>query len=751
VGSGTELIIPLEAATDFETSRLGGKAVSLGRLIAAGYRVPNGFCISTDAYENFINQSGLEQTIRMELERKPLASMRWEEIWDAALRIRSAFLVADIPDVLSEEIAGAYDRIGRPVVAVRSSAPEEDSEQRSHAGLHESLVGVKGEAALLDAVRIVWASLWSDAALLYRRELEMDPASSRMAVVVQSFVTATPSGVGFGTDPREPDSDRQVVEAVPGPCEDMVSGNVDPDRWIMKRSSGEVVEWRAGKRPEATTIPLLGRPDLEILHKTLNNIEEMFGWTPDVEWTGKSPALTLLQARPVTRPADTGDQREWYLTLRPGKSQLEALCKRVTEQLVPALESEGENFANETFEGKTDLELAAAIESRRAALRKWKKIYWDDFIPFAHGVRQLGLYYNDAVRPENPYEFVGILRDQNMIAKERNAALGRLATSVSDSGDLRASLEALAVSPAAGDRDSWPEPVDPATVSFYREFDDFFKRYMDIAFEDEALDQRPDLVLGIVLKLAALGRPAVCEPIHTAEDVEKKLLEAVGPGRESEARDVISVGRLSWKLRDDDNILIGRLEHQVQRALEHGANRLRLQNRLSRQAPLPDDAADTVIAALKNPDTGRIELVPGKARPTTAGSLPAGETPRQLIGQPAAPGLVTGRARVVRRAGDIAGFDSGEILVCDAIQPTMTHVVPIAGGIVERRGGMLIHGAIIARELGVPCVNGVTDATELLQDGDLLTVDGYLGIVTVGPPEFDMERNSVRRKAEDPI
>ena len=70
----------------------------------------------------------------------------------------------------------------------------------------------------------------------------------------------------------------------------------------------------------------------------------------------------------------------------------------------------------------------------------------------------------------------------------------------------------------------------------------------------------------------------------------------------------------------------------------------------------------------------------------------------------------------------------------------MTHLVPLACAIVERRGGMLIHGAIIARELGVPCVNGVADAAALLHDGDLVTVDGHLGIVTVGEPDFDLEQ-----------
>ncbi len=81
---------------------------------------------------------------------------------------------------------------------------------------------------------------------------------------------------------------------------------------------------------------------------------------------------------------------------------------------------------------------------------------------------------------------------------------------------------------------------------------------------------------------------------------------------------------------------------------------------------------------------------------------------------------------------DLRAFEEGEILVCDAIEPAMTFVVPLSAGIVERRGGMLIHGAIIAREYGLPCVTGVPGATELIHTGDRLTVDGYLGIVVVG-------------------
>jgi len=71
------------------------------------------------------------------------------------------------------------------------------------------------------------------------------------------------------------------------------------------------------------------------------------------------------------------------------------------------------------------------------------------------------------------------------------------------------------------------------------------------------------------------------------------------------------------------------------------------------------------------------------------------------------------------------------VLVCDAIEPNMTFLAPLAAAIIERRGGMLVHGAIIAREYGIPCVTGIPEATRVIQSGDRLSVDGYLGIVTI--------------------
>jgi pyruvate,water dikinase len=104
---------------------------------------------------------------------------------------------------------------------------------------------------------------------------------------------------------------------------------------------------------------------------------------------------------------------------------------------------------------------------------------------------------------------------------------------------------------------------------------------------------------------------------------------------------------------------------------------------------------------------------------------------RQLRGQPASQGIVSGRARVIRENSDLFQFQAGEILVIDAIDPNSTFVAPLAAGIVERRGGMLIHGAIIAREYEIPCITGIPDATSIIDTGDAVVIDGFLGIVTI--------------------
>lgn len=168
------------------------------------------------------------------------------------------------------------------------SAPVEDSAKASFAGVHESVLDVIGLDALYRAVRSVWASLWSDAALLYRRELSLDPLTSSMAVLVQEFVESDFSGVAFSCDPMNTSRQTAVVEAVPGRCSDLVDGLTDPNRWILSRVDGGVLTRSLGNDEfDSNTGMLLQDKDLNTIVCTLIRIESLIGNAVDMEWTGR--------------------------------------------------------------------------------------------------------------------------------------------------------------------------------------------------------------------------------------------------------------------------------------------------------------------------------------------------------------------------------------------------------------------------------------------------------------------------------
>ena len=187
---------------------------------------------------------------------------------------------------------------------------------------------------------------------------------------------------------------------------------------------------------------------------------------------------------------------------------------------------------------------------------------------------------------------------------------------------------------------------------------------------------------------------------------------------------MLDLARSSYQLRDDDNIYLGRIEAQLLAAVQEA--RKRLEDQTGGKTPV------ILKQVLEEIDFDTESRKSGPAETTPGFKLQA----RQLIGQPAGPGISKGSARVIHNHSDLADFKYGEVLVCDAVDPNITFVVPLAAAVVERRGGMLIHGAIIAREYGLPCITGIPDATSLIQTGDEITVDGYLGIVTLGGTGF---------------
>ena len=87
-------VIPLAEAAAVDEQRIGGKTAQLARLLRAGFRIARGFCVTVAAYEEFLQGNKLPRIIQMELGRKPFEELRWEELWDAALRIRNRFSAA---------------------------------------------------------------------------------------------------------------------------------------------------------------------------------------------------------------------------------------------------------------------------------------------------------------------------------------------------------------------------------------------------------------------------------------------------------------------------------------------------------------------------------------------------------------------------------------------------------------------------------------------------------------------------------
>ena len=713
--------------------RVGGKALALAALSQAGFRIPDFLCVTVDAYSAFLDGTGLRERILLELHRKDFKEMRWEEIWDCATRIRNLFLRKPLPpDVAAALHAVVAERFAGQTVVVRSSSPDEDAARASFAGLHESYVNIHGTDAVVEHIRRVWASLWSDAALLYRQELGLDAGRSAMAVVVQELVAGRSSGVCFSQNPTEPS--QALVESVYGLNQGLVDGDVEPDRWVIDRENLKIMghtpvrrEHRmepvgGGAELRPLTAEMAARPPLtpeEVLavFRLALKAEAHFGTPQDVEWTLRGGELLLLQSRPITTraQASAGDQRAWYLSLHRSFENLKELRKKIEGEQIPAMIRAAEALAGIDLGRLSDHDLAAEIRRRWEINNTWVNVYWADFIPFAHGVRLFGQVYNDRLKPDDPYEFVSLLTQTDMASLERNRMLEALAEQVHRRPDLADCLR-------AGDcREKAPE--------FRRALEGFIERFGDLSCSVTGGTQCEGATLPLVkILLEMAARPQAQAGSGKRADVKelsRRFLDAFPESRRGEALELLDLARASYRLRDDDNIHLGRIESQSAAAVAEGRRRLDSDGAAGEEC-------EALKAALENLDFGN------RMQPASQPAISEGDRvqARQLIGQPAGPGLAKGKARVVRLHADLEDFAYGEILVCDAVDPNMTFVVPLAVAVVERRGGMLIHGAIIAREYGLPCVTGIPDVTTLVQTGDLLRVDGYLGIVTVGSGEL---------------
>jgi pyruvate,water dikinase len=417
-----------------------------------------------------------------------------------------------------------------------------------------------------------------------------------------------------------------------------------------------------------------------------------------------------LQSRPITAIAknEKTDDRKWYLSLKRSFNNLVDLRAKIENEIIPAMVSEAESLKIIDLKLMTDEELATEISRRVEICEKSKKRYWDFCIPFAHGIRLFGTVYNRTVKPKNPYEFLELLAGTNFKSIRRNKKLQLLANKLKADKSLRDSVR------------SGKLPKDSIVSGEV------------MALAEELGTSLPEMtgtpearvrILEFMMEIADSGDFKKQKKCRSKSSLEKKFLESMPKRKQTFAMQLIDLARASYRLRDDDNIYLGQIDRQLLDAVQEA----RYRSSIASKMPLDISQADEFAKCLRNPNY----------RPETRKSefieicQDKHVMPRQLVGQPAGAGFASGPARVIKKADDLFAFKQGEVLVCDAIDPNMTFVVPLASAIVERRGGMLIHGAIIAREYGLPCVTGIPNADKIINTGYDITVDGYLGIVTI--------------------
>ena len=314
-----------------DTLLVGGKGANLGELTHAGFKVPPAFVITAPAYLESMEAGGVRSQLVTTGDAIDLDDSASLATGSDALR--AMVQKAGVLDVVRDDILKAYRALGDNCrVAVRSSATAEDTEAASFAGMNETYTNVQGDSDLVEAVLRCWMSLWGRRVISYRdsRGLTGEPA---IAVVVQRMVDADRAGVMFTVDPSTQDSERIVVEGAFGLGESVVSGAVEPDTYVIRKSDLALLETRVGDKrqrierradgtqvtvdvpPEQRRARVLSDEEARAVAETGKRIEAHYGRPQDVEWGYAEGQLWMLQSRPITTLTDkTGTTPTTLLT-----------------------------------------------------------------------------------------------------------------------------------------------------------------------------------------------------------------------------------------------------------------------------------------------------------------------------------------------------------------------------------------------------------------------------------------------------
>ncbi len=302
------------ASTDITLAIAGGKGANLALLVRAGFPVPRGFIISTDSYRAFVDANRWLATMKTAV--NDISAEDASALEKTSAQIRAAFSVGRIPSESESAIRAAYAEFGEAPVAVRSSATAEDLPDLSFAGQQDTYLNIIGEEALLKAVIDCWASLWTARAIAYRLRNHIPQDEVALAVVVQEMVESEVSGVLFTANPMTGLRSEIVIDATFGLGEALVSGQVEPDHYVVDTLSSVIRSKTLGAKEistrgktgggvetmqeDASTRQALSDEEILQLAELGQSIQKEYGFPQDIEWAFADGNLYVLQSRAIT-------------------------------------------------------------------------------------------------------------------------------------------------------------------------------------------------------------------------------------------------------------------------------------------------------------------------------------------------------------------------------------------------------------------------------------------------------------------
>ncbi|HXW58126.1 MAG TPA: phosphoenolpyruvate synthase [Solirubrobacteraceae bacterium] len=320
-----EVVRPFSGLSRDDVDYAGGKGANLGELTLAGLPVPDGYVVGAPAYAAYLSQTGLRGRLAAlldDLDAEDTAALE-----AASTRAQSLFDDTPVPASLCSAIIVAYRALGDGEellpVAVRSSATAEDTESASFAGMNETLLNVRGEQDVLEAVRRCWRSLFGARTIYYRAVNGFPQADMDIAVVIQRQIASICAGVMFTANPATGSREEIVIEGAFGLGEAVVSGAVSPDRYVVQKGALAIrrrevhrkeiaIEYQRSGGTRKRDLdeqeglrPVLDDDQVLAVARLGERIEAHYGAPQDTEWAfDPEGALWMLQSRPITTLGD---------------------------------------------------------------------------------------------------------------------------------------------------------------------------------------------------------------------------------------------------------------------------------------------------------------------------------------------------------------------------------------------------------------------------------------------------------------